>query len=174
MSGMLLTATVVGVGVWYTSETAYYQKVTGVTEVTAFGDVLAVSNYQGIDAETSPLKMRACFDVDWTYSYSQTHKNEATPLHAPRWFDCFDANQIGSDLETGDATAILSNENEPFGFSTYIAQYPDGRAFMWRQINECGKAEFSGVDLPAGCPKEEDDQDFVSADPNAERDPNSA
>ncbi|MEK6204457.1 MAG: DUF6446 family protein, partial [Amylibacter sp.] len=71
---------------------------------------------------------------------------------APRFFECFDNEQITDDLETGAATAILSNENHPYGFDTYIAQYPDGRAFMWRQINRCGQAQFNGQDLPVDCP----------------------
>jgi hypothetical protein len=173
MSGMLLTAAAVGIGVWYTAETAYYQEVTDVTEVIAYGDAFPVTNYQGIDADTSPLKLRACFNVDWDYWPSEEFKGIATPLNAPRWFDCFDASQIGTDLETGAASAILSDENEPFGFSTYIAHYPDGRAYMWRQINECGKAEFAGEDLPQGCPKPEGEDAVEMADPAAARDPNS-
>ncbi|MCA8835680.1 MAG: DUF6446 family protein, partial [Proteobacteria bacterium] len=39
----------------------------------------------------------------------------------------------------------------PLGFDTYIAYYPDGRGFMWRQINMCGAALFAGNPLPAAC-----------------------
>lgn len=173
MSGMLIIAAAVGAGVWYTAETAYYQEVTGVTEVTAYGDAFPVTNYQGIDADTSPLKMRACFNVDWDYWPSEEFKDAATPLTAPRWFSCFDAAQIGADIQAGTATAILSDDNMPFGFSTYIAQYPDGRAFMWRQINDCGKAQFAGEDLPKGCPIPDAGGAIEMADPTAARDPNS-
>jgi hypothetical protein len=118
----------------------------------AYGDAFPVSDYQGIDADTSPLKMRACFNVDWDYFPTEEYKDEATPLRAPRFFKCFDAEQITEDLQSGDATAILADENRPYGFNTYITQYPDGRAYMWRQINKCGEAQFSGSDLPEGCP----------------------
>lgn len=150
--GMLGIAAIAGVGLWYSIEQAYYQDVIGVTSITAYGDEFPVSDYQGIDADTSPLKMRACFTVDWDYSPSDEFKDVATPLRAPRFFDCFDAGQITGDLETGAASAILSDQNHPYGFDTFIAQYPDGRAFMWRQINDCGEAWFSGNDLPLGCP----------------------
>jgi hypothetical protein len=172
MSGMLIIAGAVGVGVWYTAETAYYQEVTDVSEVSAYGDAFPVSNYKGIDADTSPLKMRACFNVDWDYWPSEEFKDVATPLTAPRWFDCFDAQQIGADIQSGNASAILSDDNTPYGFATYIAQYPDGRAFMWRQINDCGKAQFAGEELPKGCPIPGTDA-IEMADPTAARDPNS-
>lgn len=151
MGGTLLIAAAAGLGLWYTTERAYYYEVDGVTEVMAYGDAFPVNDYKGIDADTSPLKMRACFNVDWDYWPSDEFKDVAEPLVAPKWFDCFDAEAIAKDLEAGDASAILSNENEPFGFDTFIAQYPDGRAFMWRQINACGEAQFGGDPLPEGC-----------------------
>lgn len=150
--GLLVVAAVAGVGLWYSIERAYYHKVTDVTEVTAYGDAFAVSDYQGIDADTSPLKMRACFKVAWDYIPTDEFKDAATPLRAPRFFRCFDAGQMTDDLQAGVATAILADENHPYGFDTYITQYPDGRAYMWRQINACGEAQFSGNDLPDGCP----------------------
>ncbi|PCH93309.1 MAG: hypothetical protein COB84_09650 [Rhodobacteraceae bacterium] len=152
ITAMLTFAVVAGIGLWYSIERAYYTRVSGVTHVIAYGDSFAVSNYTGIDADTSPLKMRACFDVDWDYIPTTQYKDEATPLRAPRFFKCFDAGQMTQDLARDKATAILANENTPYGFNTYIAQYPDGKAYMWRQINACGEAKFSGDDLPEGCP----------------------
>ena len=32
------------------------------------------------------------------------------------------------------------------------AYLPDGRAWMWRQMNACGHAVFDGKDAPEGCP----------------------
>ncbi len=150
--GLIGIALIAGAGLWYSIERAYYRTVSDVIEVVSYENALSVSQYAGIDADTSPLKMRACFKVNWDYVASDTYKTEATPLRAPRFFDCFNAKEITSDLETGNATAVLLDENRPYGFNTYVAQYPDGRAFMWRQINTCGEAEFSGNDLPEGCP----------------------
>jgi len=152
MSAMLGFALIFGAVLWYFQTRAYYQDVTGVTEVMAYGDAFPVSDYRGIDAVTSPLKMRACFTVDWDYWPSDEFKDVAEPLTTPGWFDCFDAVQIETDIESGAATAILADENDPYGFSRFIARYEDGRAFMWRQINACGEAYFAGNPLPEDCP----------------------
>lgn len=152
MKGLIVFCIIFGVGLWYFQTRAYYQEVTGVNEVSAYGDAFPVSDYRGIDADTSPLKLRACFTVDWDYFPSTEYRDLAEPLVAPDWFDCFDANQIQLDILNEDAIAILAAENELYGFSRYIAQYPDGRAFMWRQINACGKAHFEGKRLPEDCP----------------------
>ncbi len=169
MGGMLFAAAAMGIGLWYSAEKAYYVEVTDVAEVMAYGDAFPVANYRGIDADTSPLKMRACFNVDWDYYPTDEFKGVATPLIAPKSFDCFNAKKIGADLEAGNATAILSDENKPYGFNTFIAQYPDGNAFMWRQVNNCGEAHFSGDAIPQGCPVPAD-----AAAKNVMRDPDHA
>ncbi|MDA9789761.1 DUF6446 family protein [Amylibacter sp.] len=151
VGGLIAVALAAGAGLWYSQTYAYYEKQDGLEEVLAFGDAFPVSNYRGIDADTSPLKLRACFTVDWDYAPSETYKTEAEPLTAPSWFDCFDAEAISKDIAADNAVAILAEKNQPFGFSRFIAQYPDGNAFMWRQINECGRAQFDGDDLPDGC-----------------------
>ena len=152
MGALLVFCVVFGVALWWFQTRAWYYNVDGVTEVTAYGDPFPVSNYRGIDATTSPLKMRACFDVDWDYWPSEEYRDVAEPLTAPDWFDCFNAQQLTADILNGKATAILAGDNEIFGFSRFIAQYEDGRAFMWRQINACGEASFAGDPLPDGCP----------------------
>jgi hypothetical protein len=151
VGGLVVVALSAGIGLWYSQTYAYYARIDGLTEVNAYGGALAVTQYRGIDADTSPLKLRACFKVDWDYVLTDTYQREAEPLVAPRWFDCFDAVTIAQDIAAGDAVALLAEQNHPFGFSRFIAQYPDGRAFMWRQLNACGRAEFAGEDLPEGC-----------------------
>ena len=153
IGGLLVFCAIFGAALWWFQTRAYYDVVDGVTEVTAYGDAFPVTNYRGIDADTSPLKMRACFEVDWDYWPSDEFRDVAEPLQTPSWFDCFDAAQIRADIKSGAATAILADENAPYGFDRYIAQYEDGRAFMWRQINACGEALFEGADLPEGCPR---------------------
>ncbi len=154
VGGIVAVALAAGAGLWYSQTYAYYETQDGLEEITAFGDPWPVSNYRGIDADTSPLKLRACFTVDWDYAPSETYKAEAEPLTAPSWFDCFDAETIAKDIDADQATVILAEKNVPFGFSRYIAQYPDGNAYMWRQINECGQAQFDGEDLPEDCGQE--------------------
>ncbi len=152
MGGTLVVAAAMGIGLWYSSNSAYYYEVEGVTEVTVGGAVVPVADYHGIDADTSPLKMRACFTVDRDFAAEASGAEGAEPLVAPTWFDCFDARQISKDLQSGAAAVLLARSNVPYGFDTFIAHYPDGRAFMWRQINACGEALFSGNDRPEGCP----------------------
>lgn len=152
MIGLLAFSVLFGIALWYYQNVAWYEEVTGLTEVSAYGDAFPVTDYRGIDADTSPLKLRACFTVDWDYWPSDEFARIAEPLTAPSWFDCFDARLITDDLRAGRATAILAAEGEPYGFDRYIAQYEDGRAYMWRQINACGNAVFKGDPLPADCP----------------------
>lgn len=158
MGGTLVVAAAMGLGLWYTSNSAYYYEVNGVTEVAVGDAVVPVSDYRGIDADTSPLKMRACFTVDPDFASDAADAESAEPLVAPTWFDCFDAKQVSGDLQSGAASALLARSNVPYGFDTFIAYYPDGRAYMWRQINACGEAQFSGNDLPEGCPDPEVEQ----------------
>ena len=155
IGGIVGAALAMGAGLWYSQTYAYYERVDGLTEVAAFGDSFPVSNFRGIDAVTSPLKGRACFTVDWDYAENETFRAIAEPLVAPGWFDCFDAEAIDKDIKSGAARALLVDKNDPLGFSRFVAQYPDGRAYMWRQMNECGKAQFEGTDMPAGCEDEE-------------------
>ena len=74
------------------------------------------------------------------------------PTIGPGWFDCYDAQKIGEALEAGEALAFLSEHLAHYGMDRVVAVFPDGRAFAWHQINECGKAFYDGRDLPAGCP----------------------
>ena len=78
---------------------------------------------------------------------------DATPLQAPGWFDCFDAATLTEDLESGAAIAFLSQPHVSYGVDRIVAVYGDGRAYAWHQINECGQAAFDGDPLPADCPE---------------------
>ncbi|MEM9210284.1 MAG: DUF6446 family protein [Pseudomonadota bacterium] len=163
MSGLIAIALAIGAGIYYSATIASYDEVRDVDQVRVGETSWGVSNYRGIDGETSPLKLRACFDFELPYVFDATHADDATPLVTPGWFDCFDAVQIEADLRTGDATAIISTENEPFGFTTFIAHYPDGRGYLWRQINACGTAQFAGSELPDGCPNAANPEDALFA-----------
>ena len=152
ISGLFAITVIFGASLWYYQTRAYYYDVTDVTEIYVNGDAFTVSDYRGIDADTSPLKMRACFTVDWDYWPTEEFGAIVKPLIAPPQFDCFDAKQIADDLASYSATPILAAENQPYGFDVFIAVYPDGNAYMWRQINACGDATFSGDPLPDHCP----------------------
>ena len=68
---------------------------------------------------------------------TETYKvyDAAQPLVAPGWFDCFDAVEIGTALERGEALAFLSQSSVATDIDRVVAVFPDGRAFAWHQLN---------------------------------------
>ena len=100
---------------------------------------MLMSEFEGIDADSSPLRFRGCFLTPMTLAMlteSFTIYEKPTPLIAPSWFKCFDAEAIGTDLESGKAVAFLSQKNIHPGVDRVVAVYPDGRAYAWQQLNE--------------------------------------
>lgn len=152
---LVLSGLVAGGAMYYLQVYGYYETLTPQSryEVAAESGTtrLSISAFEGIDSFSSPLRYRACFtlsgDVPALVDY-----DGGEPLNAPGWFDCFDAAQIGADLEDGTARAVLVEASTPYGFDRVMALYPDGRAYVWPQINACGTAHFDGDPVPAGCP----------------------
>lgn len=98
---------------------------------------ILADNVQGIDAESSPLRFRACFHTPLTQAMlTETYRayEGAVPLIAPEWFDCFDATAIGEALEKGEALAFLSQSNVAPMVDRVVAVFPDGRAYAWHQL----------------------------------------
>jgi hypothetical protein len=95
-----------------------------------------VADWQGIDAGSSPLKLRACFETDPEAAAGLEPAPDATPLTPPFWFGCFDARDLTADLDAGRASAYAVARDQPEGFDLLLAVYPDGRAYLWRQLNE--------------------------------------
>ncbi|WP_136683866.1 DUF6446 family protein [Falsirhodobacter xinxiangensis] len=134
---ILVAALLMGAGLWYSQTRGYYHPV----ELTALeitgpdGAVqsLPVEGIEGIDAESSPIRFRACARVVGPVPTGVPFANP-TPLTAPGWFDCFDANAIGEALERGEATAFLSRANVHSGADRVLAVFPDGRVFAWNQL----------------------------------------
>ena len=94
-----------------------------------------ISNYQGIDSESSGLKLRECFVVDKLENVDLPKYKKPTPLTAPFWFKCFNAESITKDLADGKASAFLFKKEEFDGIDNVIAIYPDGTSYRWRQLN---------------------------------------
>lgn len=134
--GLAVLAVLFGAGLWWFQTQAYYRSVDGLMGVEAQGRFVPIVGYRGIDADSSPLKMRGCFRVDPATLADLAEAESPTPLIAPGWFSCFDAEAIGADLEAGRARAAVAARDEPEGFDRIIAWYPDGRAFQWRQLRE--------------------------------------
>lgn len=151
MSGKILTiillvvAVISGAAIYWLQVYGYYYDAPENTEIqlvniaTGQGETIPVDDFVGIDADTSPLRFRACFTMPFSQALlSETYQfyQGATPLIAPDWFECFDAAAIGADLEQGMALAFLGRTGIDKVADQVIAVYPDGRAFAWNQLNE--------------------------------------
>ena len=98
---------------------------------------ILVEGITGIAGDASPLHFRACFKTPMSLALlteTYTAYPKPTPLTAPKWFDCFDADKIGDALEKGEALAFLSKANVAPGIDRVVAVFPDGRAYAWHQI----------------------------------------
>ncbi len=146
----MLTALLAGGAIYYLQEYAYYQPVAFTPgdeiELTALvsgqPEPIPVADLQGIDATSSPLRFRACFTtpVDQpTLTEGFKVYDNAVPLNAPSWFDCFDAAKIGAALESGEAIAFLGQAEIAPQIDRVVAVFPNGRAFAWHQINPDAK-----------------------------------
>jgi len=116
---------------------------------------IIVDNFQGIVSETSPLGYRACFTTPQSQAMmTETYVTyeDAEPLVAPGWFECFDAVEVGEAIEANEAIAFLGEKDVIWGFDRIVAVMADGRGFVWHQINDCGREVFDGKPLPADCP----------------------
>lgn len=133
-----------------------------INTATEQSEPLLLENVKGIDTVVDGVRLsgaisfRACFDVVQSQAMlTETYVvfDDAVPLTAPSWFDCFDAKDIGARLESGEAIAFMSLENITYGVDRIVAVLPDGRGYAWHQLNACGEAVFAGDNTPDGCPE---------------------
>jgi len=125
------------VALWYFQTRAFYHDlpraplVIGATEY-------PVTEWQGIDADTSPLMRRVCLKVApetaRQIAADQKPRADAEPLTGPGWFGCFEARALAQDLESGRAAAYSPGPSPFEGVDDFLALYPDGRAYLWRQL----------------------------------------
>ncbi|MDT8343713.1 MAG: DUF6446 family protein [Thermohalobaculum sp.] len=134
--GLVAFAALFGAALFYAQNYAFYERTDGVGALEVGDRVVPIASYTGIDAATSPLKLRGCFTVDPMMLADAPVAARPEPLVAPFWFDCFDAEAIATDLAAGRAVAYRLESDRPEGFDLYVAVYPDGRGYLWRQLNE--------------------------------------
>ncbi len=152
-SGKILVSVIVGVttifgiALWWFVNYAFYEELDDVVLLVQRGDGQAFevpldpaeNQVSGINAESSPLRFRACFTLDPVEASALLSQaflyEDPTPLGAPGWFDCFDAVAIGTALEAGEAQAFLIQRDITRGVDRVGALFPDGRGFMWHQLN---------------------------------------
>ena len=161
--GILLTALAAGVSMYYLQVYHFYEPVaaTGRDDVRMTSlssrqpEPVLYDDFEGIDADSSPIRYRACFTTTMSLSMlSETYVpyERAEPLTAPDWFACFDAAEIGAALEDGRALAFLGTKDIEYGIDRIVAITEDGRGYVWQQINECGEVVFDGNPVPEHCP----------------------
>ena len=148
MSGRILVlalvalAVLAGAGVWYAQNYAYYRRVpeAAIRLTPAEGgapEAIGTRGMRAIDAASSPIRFRACFRVPDPAALSGRFAPapEATPLNAPFWFSCFDAEAIGAALAEGRARAYLGVREIRPGVDRIVAVFDDGRGYAWQQLN---------------------------------------
>ncbi len=114
------------------------------------------ADFQAIDADSSPIRYRACFT---TAAQPADAGRDLSALSTgpcrcsrPTGSTVSTRAQIGAALEQGRALAFLGTENIRYGIDRIVAVMPDGRGFVWHQINRCGDVVFDGQPAPADCP----------------------
>lgn len=143
---IVLMGAIAGIAMYWLQVYAFYEEVTFAPgqeiRLTLIEggqpEPILVEDVTGIDADSSPLRFRACFKTPMTQGMlTETYQiyPDAVPLTAPGWFDCFDAVAIGAALEKGEAIAFLSESEIHPGVDRVVAVFPDGRAFAWHQLN---------------------------------------
>lgn len=145
-SFVVIVSLAFGAFVYWSQEYRYYSEISAeaadmtlVSIATGEVEPLIVDGFEGIDGSSSPIRFRACFALPQqiaTLTETYVPYDGATPLIAPSWFECFDAEAIGGALETGEALAFLSAKNIHDGVDRVVAVFPDGRAYAWHQLNE--------------------------------------
>jgi len=137
--GLVAFAALFGAALWWVQTRAFYEESEAVS-IAMLRDEYPAIEWRQIDAPTSPLKMRACLRMapetagrlrDDLYEIA-----DAEPLVAPGWFDCFDAERISRDLAEGPANGYRLGPSGFDGVDVYLALYPNGRGYVWRQLNE--------------------------------------
>lgn len=162
---ILATSIAIGGGVWYAYNYAYYEDVVDaqieMTSITSgLPETIIADNVQAIDAFSSPIRFRACFDTPMSLSMlTETYEvfDGAEPLNPPPWFTCFDATAIAKALEAGTAVAFTGQRNIKYGIDSVVVVTEDGAGFAWHQLNECGDKLYDGTPAGENCPEKEQD-----------------
>ncbi len=163
---IVVTALLAGAVLYYTQVYAYYYDVTasGTDDVrltgrdTGLPETILYEDFRAIDADSSPIRYRACFTTPSTLDQLRNTYAVypgAEPRVAPGWFDCFDAAAIGEDLAAGRAVAFTGERNITYGIDRVVAITQDGRGYVWHEINDCGDKSYDGTPLGEDCPARE-------------------
>ncbi|NUH66131.1 histidine kinase [Sulfitobacter sp. S0837] len=158
---ILACAVIAGAALYYLQIYGFYREVpdTQVTLVSLTSqdpEEIAVRNLQAIDADSSPIRFRACFETDMSLAMAiETYEmtDHTDPRNAPGWFDCFDAAALGSEIKAGTALTFLGGKNVHYGVDRIVALTDDGRGYIWHELNDCGEKSYDGTVVGEACPE---------------------
>ena len=169
MSGKLVASVIVllgviaGAAIYYLQVYGYYHEIpaTGALDVQLVtlddGTTVPIvhADFRAIDADSSPIRYRACFTTSLTPEAAgalYVAAPDVLPRNAPGWFDCFDAAAIGAGLEAGTTATFLGVKNIAYGVDRVVAITADGRGYVWHTLNECGAKDYDGTVVGEACP----------------------
>ena len=127
-----------------------------VSVVSAEPEPIPFAEFEAIDAESSPIRFRACFQTDMSLAAlteSFALIDAPDPRNAPPWFDCFDAEALGAEIKSGTALTFLGQKNIHYGVDRIVAITDDGRGYIWHELNDCGEKAYDGTVVGEACPE---------------------
>jgi hypothetical protein len=157
---ILISALIAGAGMYYLQVYGFYEAVTK-EEVTLVSlntndaEPILFDSFQAIDADSSPIRYRACFTTTQSLAFlteSYVLIDGAEPRNAPDWFDCFDAAAIGAEITAGTALTFMGAKNVHYGVDRIVAITEDGRGYVWHELNDCGAKAYDGTVVGEECP----------------------
>ncbi len=159
---ILVSSLIAGAALYYLQVYGFYEEVSapegGITLVplgTSEPAAIPYDSFQAIDADSSPIRYRACFTTPYSHALlTETFQmaEKVAPRNAPGWFDCFDAEAIADELAAGTALSFLSAKNVHFGVDRIVAITKDGRGYAWHELNDCGEKAYDGTVVGEECP----------------------
>ncbi|MEL7166826.1 MAG: DUF6446 family protein [Pseudomonadota bacterium] len=161
---LLLSGIIAGAALYYLQIYGFYVEITDgpeanvelVSVVSDDPEPIPYTDFQAIDADSSPIRYRACFRTDLslpTLTETYVGIENQTPRNAPGWFDCFDAAAIAAELDAGTALTFLAQKNIHFGVDRVVAITEDGRGYVWHELNDCGTKAYDGTIVGEECPR---------------------
>ncbi len=159
---IVLCGLIAGVSMYYLQVYHFYKEIpaTGPRDVmvtTLDGDrtPLPHGDFRAIDANSSPIRYRACFTTDIAPAEAGTTfepYDKADPRVAPGWFDCFDAEAIADGIDAGTTRVFVGQRNIDYGIDRVVAITEGGQGYVWHEINDCGDKAYDGTPLGDDCP----------------------
>ena len=166
---LLLSSIIAGGALYYLQIYGFYTDVADtegpdvqlVSVVSGAPEPISYTAFEAIDADSSPIRYRACFRTEMSLALlTETYVglDPLTPRNAPPWFDCFDAEAIGAEIDAGTALTFLSAKNIHFGVDRVVAITDDGRGYVWHELNDCGQKSYDGTIVGEECPERDASQ----------------